>query len=95
MRLSTGFLAAFAALPVLAQNITVADIQGSGWLSTYNGQTVRNLTGVVTAKVSILIFYTEHFVVTPISRGHLGSGLLEMLFPTRVCPRASTFTAAQ
>lgn len=46
-----GLLAALVAVPIAAQNVTVADIQGASWLSPYNGQTVRNLTGVVTAKV--------------------------------------------
>ena len=32
-------------------SLTIAEIQGSGWQSPYNGQTVRNVTGVVSAKV--------------------------------------------
>jgi hypothetical protein len=31
--------------------VTIADVQGTAWLSPYNGRHVRNLTGVVTGKV--------------------------------------------
>jgi hypothetical protein len=55
-------LAALTALPALVQSITVADIQGSAFLSPYNGQTVHNLTGIVTAKVSAPLFQHVPFL---------------------------------
>lgn len=42
-------LAVHIALPVHAVSIT--DVQGPAFLSPLNGQTVNNLTGIVTAKV--------------------------------------------
>lgn len=44
-------LAVQIALPVQAVSIT--DIQGPAFISPLNGQTVNNLTGIVTAKVCL------------------------------------------
>ena len=40
-----------AALLQLGCAVTVTDIQGASWLSPLQGQTVHNLSGIVTAKV--------------------------------------------
>ncbi|RPD62220.1 DNase I-like protein [Lentinus tigrinus ALCF2SS1-7] len=42
--------AVFAALLQLVRAVTVTDIQGASWLSPLKGQTVHNLSGIVTAK---------------------------------------------
>ena len=42
-----------AALLQLGCAVTVTDIQGASWLSPLQGQTVHNLSGIVTAKVRI------------------------------------------
>lgn len=36
--------------PAAAQPLSPRDIQGSGWLSSYDGQTVNDVQGIVTAK---------------------------------------------
>lgn len=37
----------------LALGVEITDIQGPAWLSPLAGQTVQNVTGVVTAKVRL------------------------------------------
>ena len=37
-----------------ASSLTIPEIQGTRWLSPYNGQTIRNVTGVVSAKVCLI-----------------------------------------
>ena len=50
MFMLVGSLALFA---TLALGVEIANIQGPAWLSPLNGQTVQNVTGIVTAKVCL------------------------------------------
>lgn len=50
-------VAAATLLPAALAALTAGDIQGPAFLSPYNGQTVHNVTGIVTAKVlSVTVF---------------------------------------
>jgi maleate cis-trans isomerase len=46
-----GFVSTLAAASAVVEGLTIAEIQGVTFLSPYNGQTVRSVTGIVTAKV--------------------------------------------
>jgi hypothetical protein len=47
----TGLISTLAAATAIVEGVTIADIQGNSFVSTYNGKTVQDLVGVVTAKV--------------------------------------------